>query len=114
MAKRITFSHDRGIYGRAETHGYVPSPDSPFCVFKDADGKWSIGHIRSGLVINSAIPRRVVRSKARLLVYLSDMLNALPEQAALLGLIGGKDDLNDPDLAAAVRELFDWAREYSE
>lgn len=108
---QITFSQDRGIYGRVESPGWVNMIDDPFAVFKDAGGRWTVGQRRSGKVITAMLPAHLKRTKAKLLRFLQDMARDEPDSYALVGLIEGEWP---EELKEHGRRLIDWARDYRE
>lgn len=107
-----TISEDRGIYGRVETSGFAISADNPFTVHKDAAGKWTVGHQRTGLAINRIIPPALMRSKLRLLMWLEDMARDCPLEVAMLGLVESADMLAGPEFAEYGQALLDWSAGY--
>lgn len=108
---QIIFSQDRGIYGRVESPAWVRADDDPFAVFKDADGRWTIGQRRTGKVITAMLPARLKRTKAKLLRFLEDLKRDEPDSYALVGLIDGEWP---EELKEDGRRLIDWARDYVE
>lgn len=111
MNVKRKFLHDRGIYGRVEVEGLSISRDCPFIVAKDAGGKWSVYQERSGMSVAAVLPPRIVRSKARLLLWLSDMAREIPETMALIGLVESKEMLAD-EFADEARALIAWSEAY--
>ena len=114
MTIKRTFSHDWAPGSRRRTYdGYAISADSPFTVFKDQqDGKWTVGHDRSGLTINKLIPPKLMRSKLRLLMWLEDMARDLPLEVAMLGLVESSDMLSGPEFTEYAQSLLDWSGRY--
>lgn len=111
MTVKRKFMHDRGIYGRVEVDGLSISRDNPFVAFRDAAGKWTVGHVRSGLVVEKLLPARIMRSKARLLLWLEDMAREMPEAVAMLGLVESADMLAG-DFREYGQALVDWSGKY--
>lgn len=112
MAIKRKFHHRRPGFARAEeVEGVSISKDNPFIVAKDAAGKWSVFHARTGLVVEKLLPPRLMRSKLRLLLWLEDMAREQPEAVAMLGLVESADML-----AGEFREygqaLVDWSARY--
>lgn len=111
MAIKREFMEDRGIYGRVETVGVSISSDNPFVAAKNAAGRWTVFHARSGLVVEKLLPPRIMRSKARLLLWLADMAREMPEAVAMLGLVESADMLAG-DFREYGQALVDWSGKY--
>jgi len=114
MTIRRPFHHDWSSGSRRrEYDGWAISADSPFTVFKDqTDGKWTVGHDRSGLAINKLIPPKLMRSKLRLLMWLEDMARDCPLEVAMLGLVESSDMLGGPDFKEYADALLAWSAGY--
>lgn len=112
MTVKRNFFHRRPGFARAdEVPGYSPSLDHPFVVARDAGGRWSVFHARTGLVVEKLLPPRIMRSKARLLLWLSDMAREMPEAVAMLGLVESADMLAG-DFREYGQALVDWSGKY--
>ena len=109
MTRRTTFLQDCGIYGKQERVAYKTHPASPFSVFKDDTGAWTIGQDRSGLVMTAIIPSKLVRSRARLLLFIEAMETECALDCAMVSLVDGEwpDEIKPHGQA-----LVDWARGY--
>ena len=94
------------------TDGYAVSADSPFTVHKDAEDRWTVGHQRTGLAINRIIPRALMRSKLRLLIWLEDMARDCPLEVAMLGLVESADMLWSDEFREYGQRLVDWSAGY--
>ena len=114
MTIRRQFRHDWAPGSRRrEYDGWAISADNPFTVFKDqSDGRWTVGHDRSGLAINKLIPPKLMRSKLRLLMWLEDMARDLPLEVAMLGLVESSGMLHSPDFLDYRNALAAWSERY--
>lgn len=97
---------------RREYDGWAISADNPFVVFKTQDGKWSVGHSRSGSLIDSILPPRLMRSKLRLLMWLEDMERAEPEAVAMFNLIESPEMTGSADFREYGQRLIEFSRGY--
>lgn len=113
MTSKRTFHHDWSPGSRRrEYEGYAISTDSPFTVFKPQDGKWTVGHQRTGLAVNRIIPPALMRSKLRLLMWLEDMARDCPLEVAMLGLVESADMLAGDEFREYGQALRDWSAGY--
>ena len=114
MTIKRTFRHDWALGSRRrEYDGWAVSADSPFTVFKDqSDGRWTVGHDRSGLAINHLNPPKLMPSNLRLLLWLEDMARDMPLEVAMLGLVESSDMLSGPEFGEYREALFDWSGRY--
>lgn len=114
MPIKRTFRHDWAPGSRRrEYDGWAISADSPFTVFKDqSDGRWTVGHDRSGLAINGLIPPKLMRSKLRLLMWLEDMARDMPLEVAMLSMIESAGMLWSEEFVEYAQSLLDWSERY--
>lgn len=114
MTIRREFHHDWAPGSRRRAYdGWAISADSPFTVFKDqSDGRWTVGHERSGLAVNSLIPPKLMRSKLRLLMWLEDMARDMPLEVAMLSLVESSAMLFGEEFYEYAQALLDWSGRY--
>lgn len=109
MAYPTLFIQDCGPYGIQDHKAYKTHKKSSFVVYKNGKN-WSIGHERSGLKMDALLPARIVRSKPRLLLFLSEMEAACPEACEKVGMV---ERFPWPDdLRPFGQILVDWSRNY--
>lgn len=107
MTQQVEFEQDRGIYGRKSWTGYCPTLASPFAVFKDEKG-WALGHRKTGLSVNSLIPKGYRITRKSLLDLLTRMEQAEPEAMAAMNEVTGFPI--HKDYRWAGQKLIDWSR----
>lgn len=114
MTIKRTFRHDWAPGSRRrEYDGWAVSADSPFTVFKDqSDGRWTVGHDRSGLAVNKLIPPKLMRSKLRLLMWLEDMAREKPLEVAMLSMVESSAMLHSEDFIGYRDALLVWSEHY--
>lgn len=114
MTIRRTFRHEWAPGSRRrEYDGYAINAISPFTVFKDqTDGRWTVGHDRSGLAINKLIPPKLIRSKHRLLLWLEEMARDMPLEVAMLSLVDSSAMLESADFCNYRAALIAWSERY--
>lgn len=114
MTIRRQFRHDWAPGSRRrEYDGWAISADSPFTVFKDqSDGRWTVGHDRSGLAVNKLIPPKLMRSKCRLLMWLEDMAAQMPLEVAMLSMVESPAMLWGDEFVEYAESLLDWSGRY--
>lgn len=115
MGKSVkrTFYWRRAGFARADQQtGLSITADNPFVIFRDADDKWRVAHARSGLLVEKLLPPRLMRSKARLLLWLEEMARDMPEAVAMLGLVESADMMGSDDFAGYGQQLLDWSGSY--
>ena len=114
MTIKRKFHHDWSPGSRRrEYDGWATHADSPFTVFKDqTDGRWTVGHVRSGLAVNKLIPPKLMRSKLRLLMWLEDMARDMPLEVAMLSLVESSGMLFGDEFHEYAQALLDWSGRY--